>query len=113
VRGVALHRARGRRARDDVRRRSGQPVSPAALDRARRRDRGTARQRPHGLLADERPRRGSGAEAVRPEALMERLLAFLARPRSPGLLAALAVALSLPAFSLGFQLDDHYLRLAL
>jgi hypothetical protein len=44
---------------------------------------------------------------------MERLLAFLARPRSPGLLAALAIALSLPALSLGFQLDDHYLRLAL
>lgn len=37
----------------------------------------------------------------------------LARPRHPLLLAALAVALSLPALGLGFQLDDHYLRLAL
>ena len=38
---------------------------------------------------------------------------FLVRPRHPLLLAALAVALSLPALGLGFQLDDHYLRLAL
>ena len=37
----------------------------------------------------------------------------LTRPRHPLLLAALAVALSLPALGLGFQLDDHYLRLAL
>jgi hypothetical protein len=44
---------------------------------------------------------------------MERVVAFLARPRSPWLLAALAVVLSLPALGLGFQLDDHYLRLAL
>jgi hypothetical protein len=37
----------------------------------------------------------------------------LTRARHPLLLAALAVVLSLPALGLGFQLDDHFLRLAL
>jgi hypothetical protein len=37
----------------------------------------------------------------------------LTRPRHPLVLAALAVVLSLPALGLGFQLDDHFLRVAL